>query len=68
MTEFSEQYLNDLNNSNQVYRWTRLLAPFAIPLILDTDLPEIHVTTDEFVSILNGSKLFALREFAIDNP
>jgi len=45
--------------------FSRTEEPFPIPLIFDTDLPELHVTTDEFVNVLNHSKLFALREFAL---
>jgi hypothetical protein len=56
---------NDLNHVTDPLVFSRTEEPFPIPLIFDTDLPELHVTTDEFVNVLNHSKLFALREFAL---
>lgn len=55
------QHDNDITHLAGTIQFNRNTEPFSIPLIFDTDLDEIHVTTDEFVTILNRSKLFALR-------
>jgi hypothetical protein len=61
------QHDNILGHLADTISFNRNADPFSIPLLFDTNLDELHVTTDEFVNILNRSKLFALREFAATN-